>query len=137
MMAPAQRRPLPASEHLARTRALVVLMLGGYGVMTLWPAWWPIFSTYVVLQGCLLGYLLGPKVGWATFWAVLWLLNPITLLALEMLVPDGPWPSPWATPSYGVALALSFGLNRVMGFGGPWPMQMSQPAPGPVDALRP
>lgn len=127
-----KRLALPASEALGRARALVVLLLGLYGVYILWPDWQPIGRIYGLLQCGLLGYLIGARAGWILFWSLLWLLNPITWLLLNSLAPGGPWPSPWETPSYGVALALSYGLNRLIGFGGRWPMQVAQPDPAGV-----
>lgn len=117
---------LPTAEALARSRALVLLILGAYLWVNATQCSWTTLRTAALLGGSWLGYAVNERLGRAAFWITVALANPLGVAVLQNVL---------GLPLYGlwifagqdawVALGLFYGFSRLLGLGGPMPLVFS------------
>lgn len=131
--APAQKRAfsLPEAEKAERARAAVVLLLGLYG-MTVVPWSLPELGwAWLAMSPAVLGYFLPRRLAHTMYWAAVTCINPFGYGVLQMACAAPPWAA-LAGPQGCIAAAVFYGLTRLLGFGGRYPMAVgaTQVLPG-------
>jgi hypothetical protein len=117
------RRPIPTLEKLRRTRSLVILIVALALYQHTSSDWLNLLMMVAGLQLTLWGYLIGPKFGYYSHVVMACMLNPIMVRTVVMFVNEVPPISMPAMIKYTFAFAVHLGLARLLGFGGPYPLQ--------------